>query len=763
MPTALCVGAGQPPIQTFHSLVFARNSQPTFGELIKVALPHRASLPRWHLFFTFRQRRPGSTTLDRPFAFAFLPLSSKGQHTFLEDGGHNLVLYRADRLGQLTPDVYLEAPSSHPADGREPPSLPAEMARVAPALRDVLVIRSSLCSARHTQNTVLLSLLHWQALANDPALLKDALSKFTFVNPVEIVKFLRDVFDALFGIMTSTANANMNGEMDAPAFDALVIVLGIVQDRRFSNFRPVLDVYIREHFHHPHAGIHLLSSLNRLLMNPTSNETASQLRAALKVWPHIFALIARARELQKEKDRDVGAAATADHLEHQFRRELKGHLGEVGRMMGTSSPPSIIGTQTLALRAFPKVLPALGTAYQPIELVGLAAQFANALPPHLEKGKLAVEKLVLYLRLVKSSLFADQQARAALVETVVLWLKPHCGAFETHARALGLDEEEAPEGSARRDAARVGWLERIRLSVGIVAVMLDSLQAKLVDPTIASDRRALRQEQDNVEFLLSLLPRLLESYAEFTDARNAGALERVRSAATAPASVPVIFPESYPFSLVALLPGSTTGLFSPAQSETAVVLLALILSSPKKHLVNFFDSILEIEGRLHFSRLLRALFDAGKNMLDNSAWPRNWLNVNILAHKVLVRAMDAAAVLLTRSFVPGQSPDGEEFAFDRELWTEGLQMLLKLLSSDQLLIEELTSQKRRAVWRLAGDIRGDGAAILLMLWDALGWPEDVCESHGVVTRFGVSVRVLAYTCFAYTSRVYRASKPSWPD
>ena len=96
-------------------------------------------------------------------------------------------------------------------------------------------------------------------------------------------------------------------------------------------------------------------------------------------------------------------------------------------------------------------------------------------------------------------------------------------------------------------------------------------------------------------------------------------------------------------------------------------------------------------------------------------------------------------MVLTRSFVPGQSADGEDFPFDRERWTEGLQMLLKLLSSDQLLIEELTSQKSRAVWRLAGDIRGDGAAIVLQLWDALGWPEDVCESHGVVTRFGVSL------------------------
>lgn len=33
-------------------------------------------------------------------------------------------------------------------------------------------------------------------------------------------------------------------------------------------------------------------------------------------------------------------------------------------------------------------------------------------------------------------------------------------------------------------------------------------------------------------------------------------------------------------------------------------------------------------------------------------------------------------------------------------------------------------QKRRAVWRLAGDIRGEGAAILTRLWTSLGRPSE---------------------------------------
>jgi hypothetical protein len=47
---------------------------------------------------------------------------------------------------------------------------------------------------------------------------------------------------------------------------------------------------------------------------------------------------------------------------------------------------------------------------------------------------------------------------------------------------------------------------------------------------------------------------------------------------------------------------------------------------------------------------------------------------------------------------------------------------------------------------MAGDIRGEGAAILQRLWDALGWPEDVSETAGVVTRFGVRFSLAVGRC-----------------
>lgn len=201
-------------------------------------------------------------------------------------------------------------------------------------------------------------------------------------------------------------------------------------------------------------------------------------------------------------------------------------------------------------------------------------------------------------------------------------------------------------------------------------------------------------------FFSYVLRRLLESYRELQNEANVHAVERKRTPATSPSTALVIFPESYPFSLIAQLPRVPKGfngvyqtdgqiLFSPVQGEIGIVLLVILLSTPKKYLLNFFEGVFEIEGRDNFAALLLQLFRVATSILENEAWPANWLNVNIMAHKVLVKMMDAVAVLLERRFIP---TDDDTFQFNTQLWTEAIQVLLKLLSSEHLVIEEFSAQ-----------------------------------------------------------------------
>lgn len=163
-------------------------------------------------------------------------------------------------------------------------------------------------------------------------------------------------------------------------------------------------------------------------------------------------------------------------------------------------------------------------------------------------------------------------------------------------------------------------------------------------------------------------------------------------------NVPVTFPESYPFALLAHLPKSapvrsentdSKAFYNPGLAETAIVLLVLALSSPRKHLFGFFDNIFEIEGRDKLASLFLRLFKVASSILNGDAFPSNWLNVNILAHKVLIKMFDPIGVLMEREFIPN---DTSTFSFDANLWKEGLSILLRLLYSEHLAIEEASHQ-----------------------------------------------------------------------
>lgn len=176
------------------------------------------------------------------------------------------------------------------------------------------------------------------------------------------------------------------------------------------------------------------------------------------------------------------------------------------------------------------------------------------------------------------------------------------------------------------------------------------------------------------------------------------ALEQTQFTSAHAATPPVTFPESYPFSLLSHLPrwppnasasGDMSTMFNPGLGETAMIFLVLVSSTSKKQLLDFLESSFEIEGRDNFANLLTQFFKVASSILENDAFPSNWLNVNILAHKVLIRFMDPVATLLEREFIPG--PEGG-YEFDTSLWTEGFYMLLKLLSSDHLVIEEFSPQ-----------------------------------------------------------------------
>ncbi|GAA5966995.1 hypothetical protein JCM3765_003676, partial [Sporobolomyces pararoseus] len=515
-------GAGEPNVTRFTSMVFGSNNNPTWGELVKVEVPLEGTQD-CHLYFSFKNRstNPALRTTEQPFAFAYFPLFAR-QEAFQPDGSHNLVLYRWDRSVSV-PAFYLQGPPTREID-QSLPALPPAVTHTLVPLHDTFTIRTFLVSTFHTQNETLLKLLRWKTdLLQDPELAKETLSKLAFCSEVEICKFLRDIFDALFGLLSSDTNLN---EL---VFQSIVTILGFVSDRRFTNFKPVLELYISQHFVESSAGLHILRSLDRLLRQPGNAESASLLRSSIKVWKWLFRFVVRSQELGGESH-------------ETFVNEISSFLSSLKSLMRTSTPSSIIGTQTLAVQHFSSILPSLASFFKSEELTEEVISFVESIGN--VKGKMVVWRLLLLNQLVSSSSLASHVSRSLLLPNVVRWIKPSLGKFEEQILCKPNDPQST------RDNARVSWIEGIRLSVGVAAVMLDKLQEALVDPTVSKSRSLLAQEHDNLEYLLGLLPRLFESYRELQNISNLDAVEKQRSQASVPSLAPTIFPSTYPLSLL---------------------------------------------------------------------------------------------------------------------------------------------------------------------------------------------------------------------
>lgn len=415
-------GSGEGATPYYHSLVFYNNDKPTLGELIKVSLPTTDC----HLFLTFRSRgKSHSADLEKPFAYAYLPLITVG--SCIDDGSHDLPLHRMERSFQPAPSAYLSGVSDR-------------------MLRDKMVIRTYLCSNVVSQDKTLQALFTWQGHSIDD--LSPTLQMLRFVAEEELAKFIPRIFDSLFGIMAASLGERQV-EIDDQVLQCLVKVLSMNTDRRFPNFGSVLEQYITQHFNHPTSSFNLLRSMKTTMSKPNTQEY----RSFLKVWHLFFRFIVRSRELDRAKG--IGLDATSAHIEADFQRQTKAILGEINTLM-VNKDKNLIGTQAVAVQHYADILPDLAQVFPKLEIAEMIIDFVDKLT--YAQGSIAIYKLSLLVQVV-NHLFDTKDTRALLVPAIVRWVKPHLGKYNP-----GFALEEA---QSVKDARQVKWLECNRLAITV--------------------------------------------------------------------------------------------------------------------------------------------------------------------------------------------------------------------------------------------------------------------------------------------------------
>ena len=168
----------------------------------------------------------------------------------------------------------------------------------------------------------------------------------------------------------------------------------------------------------------------------------------------------------------------------------------------------------------------------------------------------------------------------------------------------------------------------------------------------------------------------------------------------------LLYPTTYPF--------ASKPLASPAAFDEAITELAGLLAT----LAGTLLPSLRLGTDIDFTDLLSPSLDFVMSILSGDAFPKEWLSLYIFHHKASLQILESLLEVMATKYIP---PIDDADGFDTELWSKYLLTLLTLIRSDTLALETFPEQKRRAVWKIAGDVREQGAGLLKRSWEAIGW------------------------------------------
>ena len=576
-----------------------------------------------------------------PFALCWMPLWD--HDAFVQDGDHALSLYKYDAITSAVRSgrgAYLSLPWK--ASTRDE--------AVTGPLASTLV-RTYLCSTSFSQNPNLLGLLRWNERSDEEVL--RLLKQFPFVPEMETVKLLKDVFNALFGIVVHYSGKD---DFEDLVFSALVTVLGIVNDRRF-NLEPIVDEYAKDDFSYPFAFPCLLRSMTRLLDDPTSSEHSRQLRSTLKVGAYILKFMIKARQQQVKKEVDIGINSHRP----TFAKDLHAIFSGIEALVKDKNPV-LVGTKTLVVQNYHTYLPELKGVMNSEEILTIASGFIGAL--HDVEGKLIIYKLLLIQHISHAELFPGEETRKEWISNVAEWISPHWGKQEGYTSQ---------------------WRDQTRVCCSILATFFRKYNAAKSTSLWA---RKLHQSHSILRLLLS------------------------SKAATKTFSP--LFPSSYPFPTKQV---DTEAHFDEALLEITALLAETTDTPPEKYPDLPMDEL---------SLGIQALLNVVKSILDFEAFPPDWISLHIYHHRSSLVFMNQLYHVLVAKYLP--QPDDAE-SFNVELWQSYLLILLKIVTTKAVHYESFGEQRRRAVWKIGGDIRKTGAELLSKSWRSLGWEPTLDEQE----------------------------------
>ncbi|XP_045312733.1 dedicator of cytokinesis protein 5 isoform X1 [Leopardus geoffroyi] len=401
---AIHPGAGYEGISEYKSVVYYQVKQPSWYETVKVSIAIE-EVTRCHIRFTFRHRssQESRDKSERAFGVAFVKLMNP-DGTTLQDGRHDLVVYKGDNKKMEDAKLYLTLPGTKVEMEEKELQASKTLANFAPtkdSTKDSFQIATLICSTKLTQNVDLLGLLNWRSNSQN---IKHNLKKLMEVDGSEIVKFLQDTLDALFNIMMEMSD---NETYDFLVFDALVFIISLIGDIKFQHFNPVLETYIYKHFSATLAYVKLSKVLNFYVANAEDSSKTELLFAALKALKYLFRFIIQSRVLYL---RFYGQSEDGDEFNNSIRQLFFAFNTLMDRPLEEA-----VKIKGAALKYLPSIINDVKLVFDPVELSMLFCKFIQSIPDN----QLVRQKLNCMTKIVESNLFRQSECRDVLLPLLI--------------------------------------------------------------------------------------------------------------------------------------------------------------------------------------------------------------------------------------------------------------------------------------------------------------------------------------------------------
>ncbi|XP_057339656.1 dedicator of cytokinesis protein 1 isoform X1 [Microplitis mediator] len=457
IPGVITLGGGAPFIDEYRSVIYYHEDKPRWCETFKIAIPIE-EFKLAHLKFTFKHRSSNEAKdkSEKPFALSYVRLMQRNGTT-LQDTQHELLVYKLDHKKYEDNDTsYLKLPSTR----AELIELNIDKKPVLGPLtltsKDTFLIGTNVCSTKLTQNVDLLGLLNSTSRPTD---LKESLSALMKVDGEEVVKFLQDVLDALFNILINNFDSDLYDDM---VFECILYIIGLVSDRKYQHFQPVLDLYISDSFSATLAYKKLIAVMRKRIENASKGEKYDVLLKTMKSLQYCMRFIVKSRLLFSEFDEN----------EQEFSQTLTDFLKSFVNLMSNEAG-EILTVQGACLKYIPSTIPHLLQVYSGKQLSLILTELLDTLPP----GRLNKQKMMTVNDIIHSPLFLEVECRGILLPKIIKLVRDLLEAKEeglsgTPGKSVAKVARLLGENRHRLNQQR-GYSEEVELCVKILSDTLE--------------------------------------------------------------------------------------------------------------------------------------------------------------------------------------------------------------------------------------------------------------------------------------------------